>query len=204
MIFKDSTYQCLINNIFSRWPIFLRLAGLDESWPTFSLSSEFRPRRNKPSRNFQINDGSVNLCGIPIVSQYKYLGLTRNPTLQLCQQIVNVSKKAKEIYSRICPFLYSTEADTRKNLWQVFILPQIEFLLPLLANERKQYLQKRVAQVIFWSFKLFMGLSKNTPNKITQLLMGYDYFQRAYYVQTVSRLKWEARRSMNPLAILSF
>ena len=66
---------------------------------------EFRPRRNKPSRNFQINDRSVNLCG-----------LTLNPTLQLSQQIVNVSKKAKEIYSRICPFLYSAEAGTRKNL----------------------------------------------------------------------------------------
>jgi len=109
---------------------------------------EFRPRRSKPSKNFQIGKQNPNICGIPIVSQYRYLGLMLNPTLHLNQQINIVFKKAQQIYSRICPFLFSADADTRKNLWQIFILPQIEFLLPLLANENTQYLRKKVNQVI--------------------------------------------------------
>ena len=164
---------------------------------------EFRPRRSKPSKNFQIGKQNPNICGIPIVSQYRYLGLMLNPTLHLNQQINIVFKKAQQIYSRICPFLFSADADTRKNLWQIFILPQIEFLLPLLANENTQYLRKKVNQVIFGSFKLFMGLSKNTPNRITQLLLGYDFIQRAYYIQTMSRCRWEVRRSLNPTLLLN-
>jgi len=165
---------------------------------------EFRPRRSKPSKIFQVKNGVNSFCGIPIVSQYKYLGLTLNPTLQPMQQINSISRKAREIYARICPFLFSAEADTRKNLWQIFILPQIEFVLLFLANENTQYLRKKINQVIFGTFKLFMGLSKNTPNKVTNLLINYDFVQRAYYTQTLSRLKWEARCFSNPLLLPNF
>jgi len=162
---------------------------------------EFWPRRKRASPDFQIDKTSRTFYDIPIVPCYNYLGLTLNPQLKLNFQLDYVNKKAREIYSKICPFLSSAEADTRKNLWQIFVMPLIEFLLPLYVNENALHWRKKVQKLVLGTFKLYMGLSKNTPNNLTQTLLGYDFHQRAYFIQEISRSKWLERRRCSPEAL---
>jgi len=77
-------------------------------------------------------------------------------------------------------------------------MPLVEFILPLYANENTKYWRNKVNKAVLGSFKLFMGLSKNTPDKLTQLLLGYDFHLRAYYIQNISREKWNERRKDSP------
>jgi len=157
---------------------------------------EFKSRRQKTSPNFLSTQNFFE--EIPIVSQYRYLGLNLTPSLRLDAQIKYISNKAKEIFKRIYPFINTAEADTRKNLWQVFILPLFEFLLPLYANECTKFWKNKITKLINGTFKLFVGLSKNTPDYITQLLLGYNFIQRAYFMQMSNRMKWEERSKKIP------
>ena len=154
---------------------------------------EFKPRHQKTSLKFR-STPEATFEKIPIVSQYRYLRLSLTPSLQPHSQVNYIQNKAREIYTRINPFIQTAEADTRKNLWQVFILPQVEFLLLLFATENTKYWRKKISKVIMGTFKLFTRLSKNTPNKITEALLDYDFIQRSYLSQSNSRIKWEDRR----------
>ena len=157
---------------------------------------EFKSRRQKTSANFQNTQSTFE--EIPVVSQYRYLGLNLTPSLHLNAQIKYISIKAKEIFTRLYPFIKTAEADTRKNLWQVFILPLFEFLLPLYANECTKFWKNKITKLVNGTFKLFIGLSKSTPDYITQLLLGYNFIQRAYFMQMSNQMKWEERSKKIP------
>jgi len=131
---------------------------------------------------------------IPVVNSYKYLGLRINQKLTMDDQIAYINDKSEDLQRRLSPFLYNSDLDTKKNLWQVFIQPICEFLLPLYKYESTENRKQDAERVIRKSFKSFLGLHRNTPNIITEKLMGYDYKKRSEFIHQVSLAKWEARK----------
>ena len=76
-------------------------------------------------------------------------------------------------------------------------MPLIEFKLPIYANENTKYWNNKVHKTILSSSSSW-DYPKNTSNKLTKLLLGYDFHLRAYYMQNISRDKWAQRRKDSP------
>ena len=51
--------------------------------------------------------------------------------LSMGSQLCYIKNKSEDIHRRLSPFLYKADLDTKKNLWQIFVQPLIEFILPL-------------------------------------------------------------------------
>lgn len=113
----------------------------------------------------------------------------------MTEQLKYIKRKSESIYQRLSPFLYNANLDIRKSLWQVFIQPLFEFILPLYRCEPALNNKSKADSVIRGSFKLFTGLKSNTANTVVDVLSGYDFKRRAELVYKISMLKWTFRKS---------
>ena len=137
---------------------------------------------------------SESFQGLPICKEYKYLGLKLTNKLSIQSQLNYIKKKSFGIHQKLSPFLHNADLDTRKSLWQIFIQPLIEFVLPLYYYESAKCHIAEANAIIRGSFKLFAGLKRNTANNIVDLLSGYNFPKRAYLVHEVSLYKWSVRK----------
>ncbi len=150
---------------------------------------EFINRRSKPKLIGQ------EFCDLPICKEYKYLGLRLTNKLSLQNQLSFIKYKSTELHRRLSPFLHNAELDTKKNLWQVFIQPLIEFILPLCKWEKGKTILQKAGTIIRGTFKLFTGLCKNTSNTIVDTLSGYNFQERAVLTSEIANLKWVSRKN---------
>jgi hypothetical protein len=148
---------------------------------------EFMGRHSKPYLNCQ------NILGIPVLTEYKYLGLWINSKLTLDKQIKHIYKKNLFIKSKLAPILDRASLDYRKNLWTTFIRPLLEFCLPMYWNEPAKTNRELLERVVRSTFKSMTKLSKTTPNFVVKALCGFKVERRSRYLVELSRLKWEAR-----------
>jgi len=138
---------------------------------------EFMSRKMKPKLKLD------TFQGFPICPSYKYLGLQLTNKLSMLKQLDYIKNKSQLIHQKLSPLLYNSELDTRKSLWQVFIQPLIEFILPLYKWETSISNIQKADTVIRGTLKLFTGLKKNTTNDIVDLLSGYDFPRRSQVTQ---------------------
>jgi len=137
----------------------------------------------------------TEINGFPVCREYRYLGLRLTNKLSMTNQLAYIKNKSEDIHRRLSPFLHKADADTRKNLWQTFIQPLIEFILPLYKLERAKTNILKANSVIRGSFKLFMGLCKSTSNEIVDLLSGYNFTWRANLIYEIAQRKWVSRKN---------
>ena len=131
----------------------------------------------------------------PVCQDYKYLGLHLTNKLSMLNQLEFIKRKSKNIFQRLSPLIYNADLDTRKSLWQIFVQPLFEFVLPLYRCEPALTNKLKANAVIRGSFKLFTGLKPNTANAIVDLLSGYNFEYRADLIYTISMLKWDSRKA---------
>ncbi len=132
--------------------------------------------------------------GFPICNEYRYLGLKLTNKLSMKNQLNFIWWKAKEIHKRLCPFLLNAELDSRKNFWQMFVQPLIEFVLPLYQCEPTKSNINKADSIIRGTFKLFTGLNSRTSNEIVDFLSGYNFKLRARLIYDISLKKWDFRK----------
>ena len=90
---------------------------------------EFLGRHMKP------NLTETEFEGFPVCAEYKYLGLKLNNKLYMDSQLKYIQLKSEDIFRRLSPLLYKADLDTKKNLWQIFVQPLCEFVLPLVVQK---------------------------------------------------------------------
>src|SRR5688572_20539823 len=117
--------------------------------------------------------------GYPIVNQYKYLGTWLNEKLTLNTQIKHIRKKTNFIRSRLSPALYNASLDFRRNMWQIFVLPSYEFIIPLFYYETSKTNQQKLLTMLRSSFKSFTGIQKTASTNLINDLMAYDIEKRS-------------------------
>ena len=130
----------------------------------------------------------------PIVNQYKYLGTWLNQKLTLDTQIQHITKKVNFIRSKLSPSTYHATLDFRKNLWQIFVQPLIEFTLPLYFHEEAATRKAKLEILLRNSFKSFTSLKKTTKTDLVDRLMGYDIKARSEELHAISQKKWDCRK----------
>jgi len=137
------------------------------------------------------------LLDYPIVDQYKYLGTWLNPKLNCDTHLKQIITKTNIIRKKLSPILYSTSLEMRKNLWQVFIIPLYEFILPLYHYEPAQTKKDKMELSLRNSFKSFTGFKKGVSTNLINDLMGYNMNQRSTSLLEISELKWYQRENRN-------
>ena len=134
-----------------------------------------------------------DLMGYPIVNQYKYLGTWLDQKLTMDTQLQHINKKAYFIRHRLSPTLYNSSLDFRRNLWQVFVLPLFEFILPPYSYEEAESAKKKVELSLRKTFKCFTGLKKMVRTDLTNDLMAYNIQDRSSLLTYLCEQKWQYR-----------
>jgi len=150
---------------------------------------EFVNRRIKKT-NLVIGN---QLMGFPIVREYKYLGTWLNQKLDFATHAKFLLKKCNSIRASLSPTLYNASLDLWKNLWQTFIVPLYEFILPLYFHEKASSNKLRIDRMLRNSFRCYTGLKKGVSAKLIQDLMGYDLQKRSAVLYDVAVDKWQQR-----------
>ena len=94
---------------------------------------------------------------------------------------------------KLAPSLYNATLDLRKNLWQMFILPLYEFLLPIYSSEGSTTKKQKVERLLRNSFKSYTGLKKRVDTRLINELMGYNMETRSEQILYISEQKWTWR-----------
>ena len=149
---------------------------------------EFVGRRMRRSLRYE------SICGFPVCGEYKYLGVKLTSKLTMGSQLDYIKYKARDIQRRLSPFLHKADVDTKKNLWQVFVRPLIEFVLPLYKWETSKSIIQKADSIFRCTFKLFLGLNRSTENSLVDTLSGFDFRLRAQETYELYTKKWEYRR----------
>jgi len=126
----------------------------------------------------------------PIVAEYKYLGTFLDQKLTPNPQINHIQKKTYFLRSKLSPILYNASLDFRKNLWQTFVIPMYEFLLPIYFYEQSMTKREQIERMLRKSFKSYTGLKKTVETMLIRDLMGYNLDERSRFLHYISEKKW--------------
>jgi len=140
---------------------------------------------------------------VPVVEEYKYLGLVLDNKLDGSRHIEKLfgykDKEGKKRKGKIDflkynlnPLIRNISMDYRTNLWQILIRPlfiPIALLSSFLCQTTINSIERKLRKSIKW----FLGLSRNTPNETVSALVKVDLREWASVEVSRAKLKWEAR-----------
>ena len=131
--------------------------------------------------------------GIPVVSNYKFLGTMVDQKLTVDTHLDYFTKRVNGLAARLFPLLKQSTFSFRRHLWNVLARPLYEQLSLLAYIDTTKTGTKKVERAIKKSFKRFTLLQNSTKDDIVIPLMDYDYAERSKWNWLVSEYKWERR-----------
>jgi urease gamma subunit len=134
------------------------------------------------------------ICGVPIVTKYKYLGTYLDSKLTMELQNKCIKRKSNFLFTKLYPYLSSATADARKDMWRTMVLPLFNALLILLYFEKAKTNSWRVLRILIGTFKKFLMIPKNTSTSLVYEMIGIDIPELVARNVVNSEEKWEARK----------
>jgi hypothetical protein len=107
---------------------------------------------------------------VPVVSEYKYLGVTFDEALTIRPHLTVLNKKLNFITMKIRS-TPNTTPELRRILWNGFARPHAEYAAPLLCAQRRSEVDEFMI-LIKKSFKSCLGFHIRTPSRLISLFMG--------------------------------
>jgi len=77
----------------------------------------------------------LDFLGVPILVEYKYLGVILHFKLLLERQLNHIRKKSAWIFIKLSPYLAEASAESRRDMWTTMIVPLFEGLRALMSSE---------------------------------------------------------------------
>ena len=151
---------------------------------------EFLPRTKTHPQVY--TPGSL-LEDIPIVTEYKYLGLIIDQKLTSTKQLAFIEEKTNHQCAALWPLLKAFSLTERMKLWTILCRPLFEMLIFPYYAERSTTNIDKVHTKIRRTFKKFCLLKKNVDNETVEKLMNYNFQERAGKVVGITDIKWNAR-----------
>ena len=149
---------------------------------------EFRNRHSKIQKLKVTSFGDI-----PVVNQYRYLGLIFDQKLSINAHLYHINKKISFQLHALTKILNNITAGYRKNLWMTFIKPLFELASLLYYTEPAKSNKDKLERCFYQSFKRIVGLGKTTPNTIVRELCGYQLKERAKELWNEATNKWNER-----------
>jgi hypothetical protein len=139
-----------------------------------------------------------DICGVPIVAKYKYLGTYLDSKLTMNLQVETIERKSNFLFTKLYPYLSSATADARKDMWRTMVLPLFNALLILLHIEEAKTNSYKVLRLLIGTFKRFLMIPKNTSTELVYEMIGIDIPELVTRNAVNSEEKWEARKDRRP------
>jgi uncharacterized protein (DUF2249 family) len=163
-----------------------------------------RPRKNKTKKgdaNPIIKEehrewipAKKDVCGIPVCTQYKYLGTIITPKLSIDPQIKFITRKAAHLQVKLAPYLNSATADGRKDMFQTFVMPLFNAAYILMRYEPSESNKTKLINLHRGIFKRFTRLTKGTSSELVAEMIGNNLNETATYESIKNQRKWEDRK----------
>ena len=118
---------------------------------------EFTPRRGNQTKYLKVNS---EFEGIPVLNEYRYLGLILDGKLTMTKQLELIDKKANFQVTKLWPILKIISLEERMNLWTILVRPLFEMLIFLYYAERSLTNIDKVDKLLRKTFKKFCMLKK--------------------------------------------
>jgi hypothetical protein len=123
--------------------------------------------KNEEKREFDVG---TKIHDVPIVCEYKYLGITFDEALTIRPHLRVLNQKLNFITMKIRS-TPNTTPELRRILWNGFARPHAEYAAPLLCAQRRCDVDAFIV-LIKKSFKLCLGFHPRTPSRLISLFMG--------------------------------
>jgi len=158
---------------------------------------QFRHRKSKYKKTKKKWREDHNYCykGYLILTQYRYLGTILNEKLTCHPQAQFIRTKAFFIGNKLQPLLYNSTLESRYNLWQIFIAPLFEYIVPLLSSEDYNSNVQNIERLQRSTFRQFTFFRKTVPEYILDKLMNYKLKDRMALFTYLSEKKWACRKN---------
>ena len=127
LIIADSVEKC--SNIIKEIQNWSEMNGLSLNKNKSAVL--YVQKRLGPRKKIKVNQ----IEGINLVKEYKYLGLWINDRLSPDFHISQCNRKLNYVWFRLKWILSNSSLKLRKNMWNVFVRPHIEFLLVFYQHE---------------------------------------------------------------------
>jgi hypothetical protein len=140
---------------------------------TYNLKMNFSKcgilQLTKHTANREFQPGSL-LHDVPVVTSYKYLGITLDEALTIRPHLANLNKKLSfiSLKTRSTP---NTTPELRRILWNGFARPHAEYVAPLLCTQRQTEVRECLV-LIKKSFKSCVGFHLRTPSNVVSIFLG--------------------------------
>jgi len=139
-----------------------------------------------------------NICQIPILSSYKYLGTYLDSKLTMRNQLVHIKDKSNYLFFQLYPYLSNATADGRQDMWRTMVLPLFNAILLLSYFEKAQIENWNMLRLLIGTFKKFMMIPKNTSTTLVAEMLGLNFEELVQLNCINSGEKWEARKERRP------
>jgi hypothetical protein len=152
-------------------------------------------RQLSSKRNMMINDNKSGILWIandrtrgqpfeaiayiPIVKQYKYLGVDIDGKGDIKTYIAKVAKKSNFIFHKLAgmlSMLSKSSFEMRKSMWNCFIRPLFEYVMPII-DFQSLGTKGAFVRLLKTSFKKFMGMKKSLDDSIIIAFFDARYIE---------------------------
>ena len=129
---------------------------------------------------------------VPVVENYKYLGVLFDSKLSGNAQMSSMNKKVHFLSFRLAPLLNRVSLDYRINLWKTLVRPLFKASIAIIPQDNLTQLRK-LERNFKVSFKKFVGLSVSTDDDILRKLLNFNIKELAARQEFKASLKWRER-----------
>ena len=169
--------------------------------PKMRLTSKNELKKPGDIRKWESAQDQIK--GIPICSEYKYLGTILNPKLSCDPQKRHIRKKAAFMYTKLYPYLTQASADGRRDMFMTMIAPLFTAAMMILEYEPSKTHRTGLIRLYRILFKQFMGLSQRTNTELVDEMLAKDLADAARQECQVAKEKWESRREREQINMVT-
>jgi len=106
----------------------------------------------------------MDLKGIPVVTEYCYLGVVINNSGSIAPQIASIKRRSNYLRANMRYYTKDLSFENQYLLWAIYVRPYFLYTAPIIETQTKT-LQKSFHSLWRNSFKQFMGLPSNLPSE---------------------------------------
>jgi hypothetical protein len=121
-------------------------------------------------RHDKLRGAKIDLKGIPIVTEYCYLGVTVDNCGGLQQHLDRVRQRSSYLRSQMRYYACQLSFENQYLLWAVYVRPYFMYVAPLLETQT-QTTRKNFHSAWRQSFKTFLGLPTALPSAVLERIL---------------------------------
>jgi len=145
-----------------------------------------------------------NLKGIPIVSNYPYLGSSINRKLDVEETFMKIKLSINHILKQLAPLLSKASLDFQINIWKTFINPLLEMGAISYISSTKKTAKTKVDKFIKRSLKTCLNFPPKGDDKYLDYLFPNLWNKKCLFILKRCKLKWRIRKGENNIQIPKF